>query len=62
MYIFHINIYIYIYIHTHKHTHTHTLQFMATSGIVIQYIGSGYKSPNPQKMHFLKWEFCVKFV
>ena len=35
---------------------------MSTSGILIHYIGWGCQSPNPQEIHHLKWEFCVRFA
>jgi hypothetical protein len=35
---------------------------MFTSGVVIQYIGCGFLSLNPQEIYYFKFEFCVQFV
>jgi hypothetical protein len=35
---------------------------MSTSGIVIHYIRCGYQSPNPQEIHYFKYEFCIRFA
>jgi hypothetical protein len=57
VYILYINVYV-LYIQC-----IYTLQVcMSTHGVVIPYVGWGCPSPDPQKIHCFKCEFCVWFL